>query len=201
MIAAFALLSLTGESQVSLLRLCARVRIRARVADDPCLGEPKRSATAIPQVRHAPVVGDTHHEGALGALTPKSGKRAPQREQDLLHQVVAISRVGGVAARKPGKGRPAFGQHGLERCGRAVVGWWAVLWQETSLRGRRGRKPGASPQCGRSAETLHRAVTDLRTRSGRFGSLRRRTSEGSRPRLAGHPPADPKPPSRRRRAR
>ncbi len=46
------------------------------------------------------VVRDAKQEGALGAFAPEAGQRLPQRQRDLLHQVVAFGPVAAITARQ-----------------------------------------------------------------------------------------------------
>jgi hypothetical protein len=90
-------------------------------------------------MRHRAIVCDAEHEGPLRAVAAKSRQRLPDRERDVLKEIVAVADAVRIARREPEQRRSVRGKQSMEPFVHAYV----VPLAKESLRagpgGERGR--------------------------------------------------------------
>ena len=74
----------------------------------------RQSLSTTPDVRQRAVVRDSVDEGAHRTVAAKSRQRPPERDRNLLREVVAPAGVRLVAASEPPQGGPELREHALE---------------------------------------------------------------------------------------
>src|SRR5438067_2506898 len=94
------------EARLLLLLCKAFFRIRPRIRQFDCIGGSRRGAPPLRDVCDRAIVRDAEDECPFRTLAAKPGQRLPNRQSDVLKQIVAVARVVRVAGRESTESSP-----------------------------------------------------------------------------------------------